>query len=344
MGMVPHLIGRWNKVNADYLANNRRASDAAGGSWRNLQGPAADAAVGRARSWRLPRHPSRGLGWNHHRRLDPQCPGSRACRHCHLPIGEAWLAARQSWDRLRRLLAMVPPETEPMPLQPPHKSLVVENANVVPPGEQKPVVRDLSLKLQRGNGLGVIGPSASGKSSLARMLVGYWAPTQGKVCLDGASLHQWAPHLLGRSIGYLPQHVELLTGTVAQNISRFEPDARPTAIRAAAAIAGVHDMIVSLPNGYDTQIGEQAGSALGGTSAAHSAGPRALSRSIPGGSRRAQFQSRCRRRCRIDASHSQHPRARRHRGRDRPPPKCNRRSGSPLGDERGTRGSLRAQR
>ena len=103
----------------------------------------------------------------------------------------------------------------------------------------------------------MIGPSASGKSSLARMLVGYWAPTQGKVCLDGASLDQWPPDSLGRHIGYLPQDVELLSGTVAQNISRFEPDAAPEAIRAAAAVAGVHEMIVSLPDGYGTQIGEQ---------------------------------------------------------------------------------------
>ena len=155
------------------------------------------------------------------------------------------------------LLAVVPPESERMPLQPPHKSLVVENANVVPPGAQKPVVRDASLTLHAGSGLGVIGPAASGKSSLARMLVGYWAPTHGKVCLDGASLDQWPPDTLGRHIGYLPQDVELLSGTVAQNISRFEPMAAPEAVRAAAAAAGVHEMIVSLPDGYGTQIGER---------------------------------------------------------------------------------------
>ena len=206
------------------------------------------------------------------------------------------------------------------------------------------MVRDLSLKLQRGNGLGVIGPSASGKSSLARMLVGYWAPGQGKVCLDGASLHQWAPDILGRSIGYLPQDVELLTGTVAQNISRFEPDADPTAIRAAAATAGVHDMIVSLPNGYDTQIGEQAG-ALSAGQAQRIALARALYRDPflvvldePNSNLDAEGE----------AALTQAILGIRARGgivgRDRPPPKRNRRSGSPLGDERGTRGSLRAQR
>src|SRR5262249_56281628 len=146
---------------------------------------------------------------------------------------------------------------ERMPLQPPHKSLVAQNVSVVPPGAEKPIVRDASLTLHRGSGLGVIGPSASGKSSLARMLVGYWAPTHGKICLDGASLDQWAPDTLGRHIGYLPQDVELLSGTVAQNISRFEPNASPEAVRAAATAAGVHDMIVSLPDGYGLQIAEQ---------------------------------------------------------------------------------------
>src|SRR5262249_5193139 len=138
----------------------------------------------------------------------------------------------------------------------PHKSVVVENASVIPPGGQKPVLRDISLKLQRGHALGVIGPSASGKSSFARMLVGYWQASHGNVTLDSAALDQWAPHVLGRYIGYLPHHVELLAGTVAHNISRFDPDMDPAATPAAAAAAGVHEMIVGLESGYDTQIGE----------------------------------------------------------------------------------------
>jgi ABC-type protease/lipase transport system fused ATPase/permease subunit len=154
---------------------------------------------------------------------------------------------------------------------------VVENASVVPPGVRKPAVRDLSLKLQRGSGLGVIGPSGSGKSSLARMLVGYWAPANGKVCLDGASLDQWAPDILGRHIGYLPQHVELINGNVAQNISRFEPEPDPEAVRAAAATAGAHEMIVSLEDGYGRQIGER-GTALSAGQAQRIALARALYR------------------------------------------------------------------
>jgi ATP-binding cassette subfamily C protein len=109
------------------------------------------------------------------------------------------------------------------------------------------------------------------------MLIGYWPPSNGKICFDGASLDQWAPNVLGRHIGYLPQDVELLSGSVAQNISRFEPNAAPEAIRAAAAAAGVHDMIVALENGYDTQIGEE-GTALSAGQAQRIALARALYR------------------------------------------------------------------
>ena len=131
----------------------------------------------------------------------------------------------------------------------------------MPPGEQRVIVQDVNFALEAGNGLGVIGPSGSGKSSLARALVGVWQPVRGKVRLDGAALDQWSSDVLGRHIGYLPQDVELFAGTVAQNICRFDPEATSDAIIAAAKEAGVHDLIVKLREGYDTQIGEQ-GTAL----------------------------------------------------------------------------------
>src|SRR5262245_900329 len=276
MGMVPHLTGRWSKINQEYLASNRRASDAAGGFGaisKVMRLMLQSAVLGVGAYLVIYQQASAGII------IAGSILSARALAPIDIAIAhwKGWVSARQSWDRLRTLLPTLPPDTEPMPLRPPHKSLVVENASVAPPGHQKLVVHDLSLTLQRGSGLGVIGPNASGKSSLARMLIGYWAPMRGKICLDGASLDQWAPDLLGRHIGYLPQDVELLDGTVAQNISRFEPDANPEAIRTAAANAGAHDLIVSLDDGYDTQIGER-GAALSAGQAQRIALARALYR------------------------------------------------------------------
>src|SRR5262249_8346938 len=107
-----------------------------------------------------------------------------------------------------------------------------------------------------GSALGVIGPSGSGKSSLARALVGVWKPARGTLRLDGATLEQWSPDAFGRFIGYLPQEVELIDGTVAQNIARFAEDMAPERLIAAATAAGVHEMILRLPQGYKTQVGE----------------------------------------------------------------------------------------
>ena len=123
------------------------------------------------------------------------------------------------------------------------------------------VLKRLVSSSTTGDGLGVIGPSASGKSSLARLLVGVWQPANGKVQLDGAALEQWSPDALGRHVGYLPQDVELFSGTIAENIGRFDREIDVEKVIAAAQAAGAHDLIVSLPQGYETQIGE-AGSSL----------------------------------------------------------------------------------
>ena len=124
-------------------------------------------------------------------------------------------------------------------------------------------MQDVSFELKAGSGLGIIGPSASGKSSLARMIVGVWPTWRGKVRFDGAAVEQWLPEDLGQHIGYLPQDVELFAGTVAQNIARFDPEPKAETIIAAAKAANVHEMILQLPDGYETQVGE-AGAALSG--------------------------------------------------------------------------------
>jgi ATP-binding cassette subfamily C protein PrsD len=125
-------------------------------------------------------------------------------------------------------------------------------------------VQDVSFEMKAGMGLGIIGPSASGKSSLARMLVGVWPTWRGKVRLDGAALEQWLPDDLGSHIGYLPQDVELFAGTVAQNIARFHADPKPEDVVRAAMAADVHEMILRLPQGYETQVGESGASLSGG--------------------------------------------------------------------------------
>jgi ABC-type protease/lipase transport system fused ATPase/permease subunit len=134
--------------------------------------------------------------------------------------------------------------------------LAVQDLTVFAPGNDRPIVFNVSFKLEAGMGLALLGPSASGKSSLARALVGIWPTAHGKVRLDGASLDQWNCNDLGQHLGYLPQDVALFDGTVADNIARFDASASSESIIEAAHIAGAHEMILRLPLGYETQIGE----------------------------------------------------------------------------------------
>jgi len=170
-----------------------------------------------------------------------------------------FVEARQSARRLKTLLQAVGDDDQEMTALPaPQKMLSVESLSVAAPGQTKPTLVNVSFKLEAGDALGIIGPSGSGKSTLARALVGAWQPLRGAgaVRLDGAALDQWTPGALGRHIGYLPQDIQLFEGTVAQNISRLDPDASSEAIVAAAQDAGAHDLIVALSDGYQTKLGE----------------------------------------------------------------------------------------
>lgn len=142
-----------------------------------------------------------------------------------------------------------------MPLPKPEGRLVVEALAAAPPGIRKPFLLGIGFTVEPGEVLGVIGPSAAGKSMLARMLVGVWTPLSGHVRLDGAEISEWDREMLGPHIGYLPQDVELFDGTVEQNIARFG-SADPEATVAAAKRAGVHELILELSDGYDTMIGD----------------------------------------------------------------------------------------
>lgn len=176
---------------------------------------------------------------------------------------KTFINARQAWSRLSNLFDAFPKLAERTSLPAPKGHLKVENMFAAPPNTKKAVLEALSFSLEPGQGLGVIGPSASGKTTLARLLTGLWTPIQGSIRLDGATLDQWDPDQLGLHLGYLPQNVELFDGTVRDNIGRFNPNASDDAVVQAAIHAGAHDMILALPEGYDTPIGDR-GTVLSG--------------------------------------------------------------------------------
>jgi ATP-binding cassette, subfamily C, bacterial PrsD len=262
MGMGQALAGRWEAVNQSHLDDQSRASGVAGalGSLSKVARMALQSGVLGIGAWLVIQgEASAGVI------IAGSILSARAMAPVELVIAhwKGFVAARQGWARLRALFAQIPEEPVHLPLRPPAASLTVEGAVICPPGEQRLVVQGVSFAMQAGGGLGIIGPSGSGKSSLARALVGVWRPARGSVRLDGAALDQWSPDALGRHIGYLPQDIELFDGTIAENIARFDPDTDPEAVIRAAEQAGVHELIVRLPQGYDTKVGE-GGLALSG--------------------------------------------------------------------------------
>ncbi|HEV7880879.1 type I secretion system permease/ATPase [Bradyrhizobium sp.] len=255
MGMSGRLTKRWSAVNEEYLTGNQRTSDVAGGlgATAKVMRMTLQSAVLAVGAY-LVIHQEATAGVI----IAGSILAARALAPVDLAIAhwKGFVAARQSWHRLNGLLGSLPAPGTPTRLQNPSKRLSVENISIVPPGTQKVIVQDVTFALDAGTGLGVIGPSGSGKSSLVRALVGVWLPVRGKVRLDAAALDQWSSDVLGRHVGYLPQDVELFAGTVAQNICRFDPEAISENIIAAAKEAGVHEMIVKMSDGYDTQVGE----------------------------------------------------------------------------------------
>jgi ATP-binding cassette subfamily C exporter for protease/lipase len=171
--------------------------------------------------------------------------------------------ARGAWARLDNLLAQVPAKAEAMSLPAPRGALTVEGLVAGAPGQQAAIVRGVQFALSPGEVLAVVGPSASGKTTLARLLVGLWPSMGGKVRLDGADIHTWDKTELGPYLGYLPQGVELLEGTLAENIARFG-EVDMAQVEAAARLVGVHDLIVSLPEVYNSPVGRDGTMLSGG--------------------------------------------------------------------------------
>jgi PrtD family type I secretion system ABC transporter len=255
MGMGSRMRERWSSANTKFIGQQQEASDISGGFGslsRVLRMILQSALLAVGALLVLYNEATPGVI------IAGSILGARAVAPVETAITNwrQFVNARHSWDRLNRLLAVFVAAPPPLELPAPKSVLSVENVSVAPPGERKIVVQDATFQIKAGSAVGIIGPNAAGKSSLARAIVGVWPVVRGQIRLDGAALDQWSADALGEHVGYLPQDVELFGGTVKQNISRFEPEPKADDIIAAAKSAAVHDMILRLPNGYDTEIGE----------------------------------------------------------------------------------------
>jgi ATP-binding cassette subfamily C protein len=260
MGMTQALCGRWQEINTRYMDSQQRTSDVSvtlGAISRVLRIFLQSTVLGVGAYLVIQQSATAGVI------IASSILTSRALAPVELSIGhwKAFLSTRQSWHRLAILLGTNFRDRAPLPLPEPCRGISIRSVHVTPPGQTTSVVRGATFELAAGQALGIIGPSASGKSSLVRALVGVWKPTSGTIQLDGASLDRWSAEALGRYIGFLPQDVELFDGSIAENIARFEATPEPAAVIAAAQTAGIHGMVLSLPNGYETRIGED-GTAL----------------------------------------------------------------------------------
>lgn len=262
MGMAPNLIRRWQQQNAETLALQARASNRGGaitsaskffrlmlqiamlgtGAWLVLQAEVTPGVM---------------------------IAGSILMARALAPVEQAigtWrsaVAARDAYKRVKQLLAALPARPESMPLPAPSGKVSVEGLAYIHPGAADPVLRGVTFELNAGEAMGLIGPSAAGKTTLARLVVGNLTPRAGHARLDGMDVAEWDSEDRGQYIGYLPQDVELFSGTVRENIARMgEGDTED--IIAAAKLAGVHDLILRLPQGYETEIGDGGASLSGG--------------------------------------------------------------------------------
>ena len=189
----------------------------------------------------------------------------RALAPLDLIIGswKGFSSARSSYERIEGLLNDFPKDKEYMQLPAPKGEITLENVVVIPPSGTVPSLKGISMRIEKGDVVGIIGPSAAGKSSLARVMLGLWPLSNGVARIDKADISQWNREDLGQYVGYLPQDIELFEGTVSQNIARFG-EVEPEKVVEAATKAGVHEMILKLPEGYDTKIGPGGASLSGG--------------------------------------------------------------------------------
>ena len=264
MGMLDAVHARWHKRQAEFLSHQAQASEGAG-LWtamsKLIQQLMGSVLLGLG-AWLFLGNALNGGG-------SMMIIGSVLGGRVLAPLAQVvaqWNAVvnvRSAWARLEALLAQVPEKPESMSLPAPKGFLTVESLIAGAPGQQVPIVRGVQFAAQPGEVVAVIGPSASGKTTLAKLLVGLWPSISGKVRLDGADVQSWDKAELGPYLGYLPQGVELLDGTLAENIARFG-DVDMAQVEAAARLVGLHELIMSMPQGYNSPIGRDGTMLSGG--------------------------------------------------------------------------------
>ncbi len=262
MGMLPNLIGRWYQTHGRFLNLQAQASEKAGiiGAWTKFTSLSSTSlALGLGALLAIQGAVSPGM------MIGASILMGKALQPVQMLIGvwKQFGSTRSAYERLTRLLEENPPRQAGMALEKPKGTLSVEAVTAAPPGVTVPVLKGLNFAIVPGDVLGIIGPSGSGKSTLARLLVGVWPSAMGKVRLDGADVYQWNKDELGPHIGYLPQDIELFSGSISENIARFGEIDSEKVIQAARR-AGVHDLILHMPKGYDTLLGDGGAGLSGG--------------------------------------------------------------------------------
>ena len=253
MGMRDNAFSRWQETRMEALEGQIRATDVGGGftsMTKTLRLFLQSAMLGLGAYLVLQNEMTPGA----------MIAGSILLGRALAPVEmmlNQWPAvqrAMKGWEVLAELLGTVSPEAPKTALPKPKARLIAKALTVIPPGEKQASLRNLNFELRPGQALGIIGPSGAGKSTLARALTGVWRPAGGSIRLDSAALDQYEPHILGQHVGYLPQRVQLFDGTIAENIARLTPQPDDAAVVAAAKKADAHEMILELPQGYDTRV------------------------------------------------------------------------------------------
>lgn len=262
MGMLPGIMGRWSKRHHEFLAKQSQASDRAGAltnTSKVMRLLFQSLILGLGALLVLKGEMTPGM----------MIAGSILMGRALAPIDQmiggwkGFVSARGAYSRLNELLTQIPDEERHMSLPSPQGIVDVENVAAAPPGTRMATIRGINFSVAKGEHVGIIGPSAAGKSTLARVLLGIWPTQIGDVRLDGGAINQYNRDELGPHIGYLPQDIELFDGTISENIARFG-EINPEKVVVAAKKAGVHEMVLELSNGYDTVIGSNSGALSGG--------------------------------------------------------------------------------